>query len=51
VNGPTDWTSPADFIDDPDAPDNPILVPSPVARERAGGVSLARQADLDRRRT
>jgi hypothetical protein len=41
MNGPTDWTSPAD------PGERPILVPPPIARERADGVSLARQALID----
>lgn len=50
MNGPMDWSRREDF--DPTGDDEqPILVPSPIARERAGGVSLRRQADIDRRRT
>lgn len=51
MNGPYDWSSEDDFIDDPDAPERPLVVESPIANERRGGDSLRRQADLDRRRT
>lgn len=49
MNGPTDWTNAADFVDDASAPERPILVASPVAAERKGGKSLVRQARLDDR--
>ncbi len=42
MNGPSDWSSPADYIDDPDS-DRPLLVPSPVAAERRDGRSLTAQ--------
>lgn len=51
MNGPTDWTSRDDFVDDPDAPQRPLLVASPIAAERKGGQSLARQARLDETRS
>jgi hypothetical protein len=51
MDGPTDWSSPDDYVEDPDAPTRPLLVASPIAAERKGGKSLARQATLDRRLT
>lgn len=49
IPGPTDWSARADFVDDPDAGPDPLVVESPVAAERRGGKSLAAEADLDRR--
>lgn len=49
MNGPMDWSSPDDYVEDPDAPTRPLLVASPIAAERRGGRSLARQERLDRR--